>query len=197
MQIITKRIYDAIEPIIGDDFVIRFGDRYNIINNKGEYLLSKNIDYIDTISVQEDCLYNIMIKTDNGNKFNFFNVNTGKFISDVWFDKMSFFENGKCKVKCKDKDYVIDVNGKNRVVSNFEIVIFVLPIEGVIRPDEEVILPGVVEDRIVNIYCLIIAVCKIGDEETVESCILKVNNLEPGLNTDKTTHLSCSSSVII
>ena len=116
-QIITKRIYDAIEPIIGDDFVIRFGDRYNIINNKGKHLLSKNIDYIDTISVQEDCLYNIMIKTDNGNKFNFFNVNTNKCISDVWFDKTSFFENGICKVKYKDNDYVIDANGNMKSIS--------------------------------------------------------------------------------
>lgn len=113
-KIITDDVYSNITPV--KDMFITVSDNYDsysFIDNKAR-VIEKDITYVDYCGPFSLHCDKFIYVGKNG-KYNYFDVDNKKLISDQWFDKLMYFEDGISRAKIGETSYIIDKNGNVRI----------------------------------------------------------------------------------
>ena len=103
-----KKIFDNVSYLENGNIKVRIKNKWNIINDNGEYLSD---EWFDEIYYFTDGL----AKVKRNKKFNFINLD-GEIISDKWFYYAGEFNDGYAQVRLNNKHNFINKNGE--LISN-------------------------------------------------------------------------------
>ncbi len=99
-----EEIFDSVEEPSCGFMLVELNDKFNFINNKGDFLTNKWYDYAYEFNDGFACIR-------LHEKWNLINTE-GRIVSNKWFDEVDYFYDGFAKVELGDKVNFIDANGQ-------------------------------------------------------------------------------------